>query len=103
MGGVLDKLDEEVEELKAEIGVANNSQRIEEELGDVLFSCINLARHLNVNPEWSLRLANQRFSNRFSYIEERLNESSKNIENCSLNRLDALWNEAKVATKKAET
>ncbi|MDF1688106.1 MAG: nucleoside triphosphate pyrophosphohydrolase [Cycloclasticus sp.] len=101
--GVLAKLDEEVDELKAEIGVANNSQRIEEELGDVLFSCINLARHLNVNPEWSLRLANQRFSNRFSHIEERLKESGKNIENCSLSTLDALWDEAKVATKKAET
>lgn len=107
VGAVVDKLDEEVSELKDEILLDDNRQRIEEELGDVLFSCINLARHLNVNPEWSLRLANQRFSNRFSnrfsYIEERLKESGKNIENCSLNRLDALWNEAKVASKKAET
>ena len=103
IGGVIDKLDEEIEELKAEVEVKNNSQRIEEELGDVLFSCINLARHLNINPEGSLRLANKRFSSRFSYIEETLRLSGENIENCSLMRLDALWDDAKEATKKAET
>ena len=103
IGGVIEKLDEEIEELKAEVGVKNNAQRIEEELGDVLFSCINLARHLNVNPEGALRLANKRFSSRFSYIEETLKQSGEEMENCSLRVLDALWDDAKEATKKTET
>jgi len=98
VGAVVDKLDEEIGELKDEIELDNNRQRIEEELGDVLFSCINLARHLDVNPEWSLRLANKRFSNRFSYIEETLKQTDINIEDCSLNTLEVLWNKAKDAT-----
>jgi ATP diphosphatase len=92
---VIDKLDEEVAELKEEINGSDNHQRIEEELGDVLFSCVNLARHLGVNPEWSLRQANQRFSNRFEYIERELKKSNLNIEECSLETLDELWNKAK--------
>lgn len=92
---VVDKLDEEVAELKDEIGVADNAQRIEEELGDVMFSCINLARHLNVNPEWSLRMANKRFATRFSYIERALRATRRDIESCSTEELEALWLEAK--------
>lgn len=92
---VIVKLDEEINELKDEIHIENNKQRIEEELGDVMFSCINLARHLNISPEWSLRKTNERFSQRFSYIEETLKEEAVDINNCSLERLDELWNEAK--------
>ena len=98
VGAVVDKLDEEIGELKDEILFDDNRQRIEEELGDVLFSCINLARHLDVNPEWSLRLANQRFSNRFSYIEEALKQADMNIESCSLTTFEVLWNKAKEVT-----
>jgi len=92
---VLDKLDEEMAEFKEEINIDDNYQRIEEELGDVLFSCINLARHLNVNPEWSLRKANMRFTTRFAFIEQELIKSNLNIEDCSLETLDALWGKAK--------
>jgi ATP diphosphatase len=92
---VIEKLDEEITEIKHEIGQPDNQQRIEEELGDVLFSCINLARHLNINPEWSLRGANKRFSERFLYIEKHLDNKGLNIEECSLDLLGELWNEAK--------
>ncbi|HIL93445.1 MAG TPA: nucleoside triphosphate pyrophosphohydrolase [Cycloclasticus sp.] len=92
---VFEKLDEEIAELKDEVGVVDNAQRIEEEMGDVLFSCINLARHLNVNPEWSLRQANKRFATRFAYIECVLRDSQRDIETCSAQTLEALWAEAK--------
>jgi len=92
---VIEKLDEEISEIKKEIPIANNQLRIEEELGDVLFSCINLARHLNVNPEWSLRKANKRFTQRFNYIEEKLNRLGVSFENSTPQTLDGLWNEAK--------
>tara|TARA_B100000989_G_scaffold296903_2_gene281183 strand:+ start:21 stop:806 length:786 start_codon:yes stop_codon:yes gene_type:complete len=95
---VMEKLEEEIEELKEEIKLEHNQQRIEEELGDVLFSCINMARHLEISPEWSLRLANERFTKRFTYIERLLNESGEEIENCSSMYLEALWNQAKEFT-----
>ena len=95
---VFDKLMEEADELKQEIFITDNQQRIEEELGDVLFSCINIARHLNVNAEWSLRKANQRFAERFSYIENTLNNSGETIESCSIDRLNSLWEAAKTDT-----
>ena len=95
---VIDKLDEEIAELKDEIDVANNKQRIEEELGDVMFSCVNLARHLKIDPEWALRKANSRFYDRFCWIEKKLAMSGKNVDTCSLSELDELWNKAKDAT-----
>lgn len=95
IGPVIDKLDEEIAEIKHEINIKDNRQRIEDEMGDVLFSCINLARHLEINPEWSLRRANERFYKRFSHIEQQLEMVGKSIEDCSLAELDDLWNEAK--------
>jgi len=92
---VIDKLDEEIAEIKKEIPKADNQLRIEEELGDVLFSCVNLARHLDINPEWSLRRANERFTQRFNYIEEKLKSLGVSFEDSSPKTLDELWNEAK--------
>jgi ATP diphosphatase len=93
---VIEKLDEEIAEIKKEIPLANNKLRIEEELGDVLFSCVNLARHLDVNPEWSLRRANERFTERFNYIEDQLKRLGASFENSTPETLDKLWNEAKI-------
>lgn len=92
---VIEKLEEEVRELKDEIDKKNNQERIEQELGDVLFSCINLARHLNVSADWALMGANQRFYKRFNFIEEYLKDEQMSFENCSLERLNELWGEAK--------
>jgi len=95
---VFEKLDEEIDELKQEIGLDNNLQRIEEELGDVLFSCINLSRHLTVNPDRALRKASSRFSTRFSYVEKALSGLSLSIDEAPEDLLEKLWVEAKEKT-----
>lgn len=88
---VFDKIQEEIAELKEEIQIDSNTQRIEMELGDLLFSCVNLARHLNVNPEWSLRGANQRFQDRFNAIESNLRAQGRQISDAELDELDRMW------------
>ncbi len=95
---VFDKLDEEIDELKQEIGLDNNQQRIEEELGDVLFSCINLSRHLTINPDGALRKASSRFSTRFSYVEKVLSGLNLSIDEAPEDLLEKLWMEAKEKT-----
>lgn len=91
---VLAKLEEEIQELR-EAMLQKDQQHINEETGDVLFSCVNLARHLNVDAEESLRACNQKFEQRFGYIEKKLNKSNKAFKDCSLDELEALWVEAK--------
>lgn len=91
---VFRKLDEEVAELK----VAYQKGDMEEagkELGDVIFSAVNLARHLKISADESLRKTNTKFKNRFSYIEEQLEKKGKNLKDATLEEMDALWNEAK--------
>jgi len=92
---VLDKLDEEILELR-EAMLKNDQSSIIEETGDVLFSCVNLARHLEVDAEESLRGCNQKFEKRFNYIEKQLNQSNNSFQSCSLKELEALWQEAKI-------
>lgn len=94
---VFEKIQEEINEVKAELNPPIDTHRIEMEVGDLLFSCVNLARHLNVDPEWSLRQANQRFQDRFSYIETQLCAQNRSITDAELEELDQLWNEAKSA------
>ncbi len=89
---VIAKVDEEINELKEAI-VSNKG--IEEEFGDVLFSIINLSRHLNINPEKSLNLAINKFSSRFKKIEKDLNNQKTSIKDLSLEQLDKLWEENK--------
>lgn len=72
----------------------------EEELGDILFVISNVARHLKLDPETALRKANDKFTRRFAYIERRLAEQGKTCEQSSLEEMDALWNEIRVADKK---
>jgi tetrapyrrole methylase family protein/MazG family protein/ATP diphosphatase len=95
---VLEKLDEEVAELKAEIA-AGDVDKAREEMGDVLFVVANLARTLDVDPEDALRATNAKFVRRFRYIETRLAERGKTPEQSDLAEMDALWNEAKRAEK----
>ena len=89
---VIAKVDEEINELKEAI-VSNKG--IEEEFGDVLFSIINLSRHLNINPEKSLSLAINKFTVRFKNIEKDLNNQKINIKDLPLEQLDKLWEENK--------
>ncbi|PWR25926.1 nucleoside triphosphate pyrophosphohydrolase [Zavarzinia aquatilis] len=96
---VLDKLEEEIGELKAEIAAQSAHERLEDELGDVLFVIANIARHLGVEPEAALRSTNAKFERRFRHIEARLAQQGLTGRQ-PLDRLDALWDEAKALEKK---
>jgi XTP/dITP diphosphohydrolase len=91
---VWDKLQEELEELKAEVD-AGNSTEIEAEFGDLLFSMINYARFLEVNPENALEKTNQKFIKRFQYLEKGAAASGRKLQDMTLAEMDAFWNEAK--------
>jgi MazG family protein len=93
-GQVLEKLDEELKEL-AEARQGASREKIEGELGDVLFVLVNLARFLAVDPEQALRKTNRKFRERFGYVERKLKEEGKSPSEATLEEMDALWNEAK--------
>lgn len=95
VNSVVDKLQEELDELKREVNNRAGSEAIENELGDVLFSCVNIARHTGVDAESALRGTNQKFARRFSYIEEQLDKQGKAIDQTSLEEMDSLWEQAK--------
>ncbi len=97
---VLAKLKEELAELedaiaKSAAGSETRAQAIDEEFGDLLFVVANLARHLKLDPEASLRAANQKFVRRFRYIEERLAADGRTPSDSDLAEMDALWDDAK--------
>ncbi|MBT8126899.1 MAG: nucleoside triphosphate pyrophosphohydrolase [Gammaproteobacteria bacterium] len=92
---VFDKLQEEIAELCAEMGVANNHDRITDEMGDILFACVNLSRHLDVNPEHALRESNRKFITRFAVLEELLQQDGKIMDDCSVDVLEDYWQRAK--------
>lgn len=100
---VIEKLDEELEELQVEINRAEqNPAALTEELGDLLFVTVNLARKLGVEPEAALKAANRKFRRRFSHIEHRLDEQGKAFADSSLAEMDGLWDEAKLFEKQAK-
>ena len=89
---VFNKIEEEINELKEAL---STNIGIEEELGDVLFTIVNLSRHLNLDPEKTLKLSIEKFSRRFKSIEKELKEKKIKMENLSLNELDEIWNKNK--------
>jgi MazG family protein len=95
-GQIFAKLDEEVTELKDAIenGATENAA---EEIGDLLFVVMNLARHLEVEPETALKVTNRKFRNRFRYIEESLRSEGTPLDKAGLKQMDDLWNKAKAA------
>jgi tetrapyrrole methylase family protein/MazG family protein len=112
VGPVFDKMREEIGELEEEIGgraaeigapaLANqpdelpiNHARIEDELGDLLFAIVNLARFLKIDPEQALQSTNRKFYRRFRYIEKRLAEKGVQPKDCTLGEMDELWEESK--------
>jgi nucleoside triphosphate diphosphatase len=95
---VIDKVREELDEV-LEAMSENDQEAITEEIGDLLFVVGNLARHLKVDPETALRAANGKFERRFRFIEQALREAGRNMEDCALDELDALWGEAKKLEK----
>jgi XTP/dITP diphosphohydrolase len=91
---VWDKVQEELSELQVEVA-EGNQEKIEAEFGDVLFSMINYARFLNVNPEDALERTNKKFIKRFQYLESKASEVGKPLMDMTLAEMDVFWNEAK--------
>ena len=92
---VFEKLQEELGELQHEVN-ENNQEKIEAEFGDVLFSMINYARFLKVNPENALERTNKKFIKRFQYLESKAKEMNKSLKDMTLAEMDVFWNEAKL-------
>lgn len=92
---VIEKLKEELEELKVEVQ-AQDQDKMEAEFGDVLFSLINYARFLKINPENALERTNKKFIKRFQYLEEKAKEKNKPLTEMSLAEMDIFWEEAKL-------
>jgi nucleoside triphosphate diphosphatase len=98
MAGVLAKCKEELEEVEAEIS-AGNQERINEEIGDLLFAVANLARKANVSAEAALRDANQKFVRRFRHVEKRCRQDQIDPAEAGLERLQAYWDEIRANDK----
>tara|TARA_Y100001968_G_scaffold331519_1_gene386453 strand:- start:652 stop:1446 length:795 start_codon:yes stop_codon:yes gene_type:complete len=95
-GPVLNKLYEEVSELKEVLNGNCDRPRLEEELGDILFTCVNIARHINIDPESALHKANKKFTKRFHHVEALLKEEMNlKPENADFSELEKKWTLAK--------
>lgn len=92
---VFEKVEEELAELNAEI-VKGDQDAIESEFGDVMFSMINYARFLKVNPENALERTNKKFIKRFQYLEGKAKDLDKNLKDMTLSEMDVFWEEAKL-------
>lgn len=91
----LHELREEVERAQGDFRAPDVHARLTDEMGDLLFCCVNLARFLKVSPDEALRTTNQKFMRRFSYIEQQLQKTGRDMDTVSLTELDRLWDEAK--------
>ena len=98
--GVFEKLQEEVRELKEVISSGDEGQRerLEDEIGDMLFVIVNIARYLKVDSESALKRANRKFKARFMYMERELAKQGRNLEETPLEEMEALWQKAKSET-----
>ncbi|WP_265332143.1 MazG nucleotide pyrophosphohydrolase domain-containing protein, partial [Candidatus Magnetaquicoccus inordinatus] len=92
--GVLRKVHEELQELE-DACQEGHSEAIAEELGDLIFTLVNVARHMQINPEMALRGSTRKFQDRFRYIEHRLHQEGQAVSSASLEQLERLWQEAK--------
>ena len=88
------KVDEEIEELKS-AHTSEGKDRVEEEMGDLLFAMVNLARHLDVNPDAALTRATRKFAGRFRFVEEQVARSGRLWKSFTLEELEAFWQKAK--------
>ena len=93
--GVFDKVDEEMDELRAEIGSGMCREAIEDEAGDLLFAVVNLVRHAGVEPESALRRANRKFTRRFRQVEQLCREAGTSVADTGLATLDRYWDQVK--------
>jgi ATP diphosphatase len=98
VNGVIDKIKEELAELEEELA-QGDQQRIEEEFGDLMFSCVNLARHLQIDPESSLRASNRKFETRFRAVESLAEGGSVGLKALDDTQLNRLWDQVKATEK----
>ena len=98
---VFAKVMEELHEFE-EAWAGGNQERMEDELGDLLFAIVNLGRFLSLNPEEALRKTISRFQKRFSHIEDTLNREGRHISEATLEEMDVIWEEAKIAERSAK-
>ncbi|WP_312398678.1 nucleoside triphosphate pyrophosphohydrolase [Sphingobacterium sp.] len=100
---VWEKVEEELAEFKAEFNIetteAIDREKAEGEFGDLLFSLINYARHIGINPENALERTNKKFIARFTYLEQKAAENKQKLQDMSLEEMDVYWNEAKKLKK----
>jgi tetrapyrrole methylase family protein/MazG family protein len=94
LNGILKKLDEELEELRETLSLKKRN-RIREEIGDLLFVIVNIARFLRIDPETALKRTVEKFISRFAYIERALQKKGKTLLESDLFEMDRLWEEAK--------
>lgn len=93
---VSDKVTEELDEVRQELAKEDGDPRlVEEEIGDLLFAVVNLARHAKVNPESALRTANQKFMRRFQYIEAQVAAQNRTVDTYNIDELEGFWQQAK--------
>jgi len=92
---VWEKVLEELGELKNEVETSADKEKMENELGDLIFALINYARFINVNPEDALEKTNRKFIKRFQYLESKANDLGKSLHDMSLKEMDVFWEEAK--------
>lgn len=92
---ILDKIEEEIGELREALA-ENRPDKVKDELGDLIFALVNIGRHVGAEPEQALRGTNTKFRNRFSYIEASLEASGETLEAASLQRMEELWQAAKL-------
>lgn len=92
---VWDKVNEEIQEFKAEVDTKSSKAKMEDELGDVFFSLINYARFIDINPEDALEKTNKKFIKRFQYLESETAKAGKKLEDMTLAEMDEYWNKAK--------
>ena len=94
IGGVLKKMDEEIEELREALSLQDR-KKIREEIGDLLFVIVNVARFLRINPEETLEKTIEKFTTRFHYIEASLRREGRSLHHSNPIEMDRLWEEAK--------
>lgn len=95
---VFDKLDEEIEELREAVK-SDDAKRIEDEMGDLFFTIANIARKSGVNPEEALQSTNRKFMRRFATMESAVRATGRNLDQLTLEEMDALWDQAKAAER----
>lgn len=99
-GPVLDKIAEEIGEIREAMAAGADREKLRDEAGDLLFACVNLARHLDVDAETALMSTNRKFRQRFAYIESELVKQGRTTEQASLEEMEELWQQAKSVRRK---